>query len=74
MDGRHDLQNKVIQRLLSGSATVPEIAEALGTSEAVLLPVLDRLRSDDVVEFMAGDWSLSEKFRSNIADAPRTEQ
>ena len=66
MDG-YDLQNKVIQRLLSGSATAPEIAEALATSEAVVLPVLDQLRSDDVVEFMAGEWSLSDKFRSSIA-------
>ncbi len=65
MDG-YDLQNKVIQRLLSGSATAPEIAEALATTEAVVLPVLDQLRSDDVVEFMAGDWSLSDKFRSSI--------
>ena len=48
----HDLQNKVIQRLLSGSATAPEIAEGLATSEVVVLPVLDRLRADDVVEFM----------------------
>ncbi len=63
---RYDLQNKVIQRLLSGSATVPEIAEALATTEAVVLPVLDQLRSDDVVEFMAGNWSLSDKFRSSI--------
>ena len=70
----HDLQNRVIQRLLSGSATVPEIAEALATSETVVLPVLDRLRSDHVVEFMAGDWSLSEKFRSSIADVLGTKQ
>lgn len=66
MDG-NDLQNRVIQTLLSGSATAPEIAEALATTEALVLPVLDRLRADDVVEFMAGDWSLSEKFRRSIA-------
>ena len=64
----HDLQNRVIQRLRSGSATVDEIAKALATSETTVLPVLDRLRRDDVVEFMAGDWSLCETFRSSIAD------
>lgn len=69
--GEHDLQNRVIQRLLSGPATAPEIAEALGTSETIVLPVLDRLRGDHVVEFMAGDWSLSASFRSSVAKVPR---
>jgi hypothetical protein len=46
MDG-HDPQNKVIQRLLNGSATASESAEALATSETVVLSVLDRLRGDE---------------------------
>jgi predicted transcriptional regulator len=63
----HDLRNKVLKALLGGSATVTEIAEALDTSETYVLPVLDSLRGDNAVECMAGDWSLSEKFRSAIA-------
>jgi hypothetical protein len=62
----HDLDDKVVRSLLDGSATAPEIAEALATSEINVLPVLHRLRGDDVVEFMGGNWSLSEKFRSRI--------
>jgi predicted transcriptional regulator len=61
-----DLRDKVLRALLTGSATAPEIAEALDTSETQVLPVLDQLRGDDVVECMAGDWSLSEEFRSSV--------
>ena len=56
-----ELRNKIIHRLLSGSATAPQIAETLGTSEAIVLPALDKLRADHEVQFMAGEWSLAEK-------------
>lgn len=61
-----DLRNDIIQRLLSGAASAPEMAEGLATSEKVLLPVLDQLRADHVVESIGGDWSLSERFRSAL--------
>lgn len=63
-----ELAERVIQALLSSlSATAPEIAKALGTSETEILPILHRLRGEDVAEFMGGDWSLSENIRSNLA-------
>lgn len=63
-----ELAEKVIQALLgSFSATAPEIAKILGTCESAVLPILHRLRGEDVVEFMGGHWSLSDAIRSNLA-------
>lgn len=44
----HELRNQIIQNLLNGSAAPPKIAEDLGTSEAVVLSVLDKLRADGI--------------------------
>ena len=60
----HELGPRIVRRLRNGCATAPEIAQSLATSETIILPVLERLRGDDIVEFMGGDWSLSETFKS----------
>jgi predicted ArsR family transcriptional regulator len=61
-----DIGNKIIQSLISGPATAPEIAKALGTSENDVLPALDKLRAGHVIEFMAGEWSLTGQFRDKV--------
>lgn len=52
------LRNKIVQQLRTGPSSAPEIAMALGVSENEVLPLLDQLRFDRVVEFAGGEWNI----------------
>ena len=63
------LQTKILAELLRGSATSTDLAKALTTSEVVVLAALEPLRNDRWVEFMGGDWSLTDEYRRKAAAA-----
>lgn len=60
-----ELSNRIIQKLLSNSATVAEIAQAVGAAEYNVLNALDTLRANGHVQCMAGQWSIGERFQAN---------
>jgi predicted transcriptional regulator len=64
----------IIQRLLAGPATALELREALSTSEETILAALDKLRSAKMVQFMAGEWSVTESYKAAVAGDTGSEQ
>ena len=70
----NELLNKIIARLLSGEATSKEVGASLGKSESEVLPALDQLRRDGTVECVAGQWAVTESFKSRLASAPSSQQ
>jgi DNA-binding IclR family transcriptional regulator len=59
-----DLTSRIIQKLMSHSASVSELALAVGAMEYSVLNVLDTLRAEGRVQCMAGEWSIGERFRA----------
>jgi len=47
------------RRLLECPSTSHELAQALNMSESIVLEALDRMRHERLVQFAAGEWSLT---------------
>ena len=65
----NELVNRIIARLLSGEASSKDVSESLGKSESEILPALDQLRRDGTLECMAGQWAVTELFKTKMHSA-----
>lgn len=59
-----ELSNRIIEKLLSNSATALELAQHVGVAEGSVLSSLDKLRAAGHVQCMAGEWSIGERFHA----------
>ena len=59
MEEQSQLREKLISALAGGPANSAQLAKSLGTSEDSVISVLQKLRAERLVQYMAGEWSLN---------------
>jgi predicted transcriptional regulator len=64
MEEQISLREKVVSLLTVTPANSAELAKNLGTSESSVLVALESLRAERLVEHMAGEWSLTDKYQA----------